>query len=54
MVVTIVLMIIFDVVHPPAVATSLSVAFRAKNESNLLLSVMALSIIVGLVLLQRG
>lgn len=54
MVVTIVLMIVVDVVHPPAVATSISFAFRAGNESNLLLFVMALSIIVGLVLLQRG
>ncbi len=54
MVMTIVLMIVFDVVHPPAVATSISFAFRAGNESNLLLFVMALSIIVVLVLLQRG
>lgn len=54
MIVTIVLMIVFDVVHPPAVATSLSFAFRAGDESNLLLFVLALSIIVVLVLLQRG
>lgn len=37
MVVTIVLMIVVDVVHPPAVATSLSFAFRAGNENNLVL-----------------
>lgn len=54
MVIAIVLMIVFDVVHPPAVATSLSFAFRAGDESNLLLFVLALSIIVVLVLLQRG
>ena len=54
MVLTIVLMIVFDAVHPPAVATSLSFAFRAGDESNLLLFGLALSIIVVLVLLQRG
>lgn len=54
MIVTIILMIVFDVVHPPAVATSLGFAFRAGDESNLLLFVLALSIIVVLVLLQRG
>ena len=54
MVVTIVLMIVFDVVHPPAVATSLSFAFRAGDENNLVLFGLALSIIVVLVLLQRG
>ena len=54
MILSIVLMIVFDVVHPPAVATSLSFAFRAGDESNLLLFVLALSIIVVLVLLQRA
>ena len=54
MVLTIVLMIVFDVVHPPAVATSLSFAFRAGDESNLLLFGLALSIIIMLVLLQRA
>lgn len=54
MITTIILMVVFDVVHPPAVATSLSFAFRAGDESNLLLFVLALSIIVVLVLLQRG
>ncbi|QYO68345.1 HPP family protein [Leptolyngbya sp. 7M] len=37
MVITIVLMILLDAVHPPAVATSLSFALRAGNESNLVL-----------------
>ncbi len=35
MVVTIALMIVLDVVHPPAVSTSLSFALRPGNESNL-------------------
>ncbi len=35
MVVTIALMILLDVVHPPAVSTSLSFALRPGNESNL-------------------
>jgi CBS-domain-containing membrane protein len=35
MMVTIALMILLDVVHPPAVSTSLSFALRAGNESNL-------------------
>lgn len=37
MVVAIALMILLDVVHPPAVATSLSFALRAGNENNLIL-----------------
>jgi CBS-domain-containing membrane protein len=35
MMVTIALMILLDVVHPPTVSTSLSFALRAGNESNL-------------------
>ncbi len=54
MVLTIVLMIVADVVHPPAVSTSLSFAFRAGDENNLVLFSLALSIIVLLVVLQRG
>ncbi|GAA4470055.1 hypothetical protein GCM10023189_58070 [Nibrella saemangeumensis] len=53
MVLTIVLMIVADVVHPPAVATSLSFAFKASNENNLVLFALALGIILVLVLLQR-
>jgi hypothetical protein len=37
MVVTIVLMIVLDAVHPPAVSTSLSFAFKTGNENNLVL-----------------
>ncbi len=54
MVLTIAGMSLIDAVHPPAVSTSLSFAFRAGDESNLLLFGLALSIVVVLVLLQRG
>jgi hypothetical protein len=51
--VTIFLMIVADVVHPPAVSTSLSFAFRAADESNLVLFGLAVGIIVMLVVLQK-
>ena len=54
MVVTIVLMIVLDVVHPPAVATAMSFALRAEEASNLGLFALALAITVVLVLLQRA
>jgi CBS-domain-containing membrane protein len=53
MVATIVLMILLDVVHPPAVATSLSFALRAGNENNLVLFGLAVGITAVLVLLER-
>lgn len=53
MVITIVLMIVLDVVHPPAVSTSLSFALRAGNESNLVLFGLAVGITALLVLLER-
>jgi CBS-domain-containing membrane protein len=53
MVITIVLMIILDVVHPPAVSTSLSFALRAGNESNLALFGLAVGVTATLVLLER-
>lgn len=54
MVTVIVAMIALDAMHPPAVATALSFAFRAGDESNLLLFSLALSLIAVLVLLQRS
>ena len=54
MIVTIVFMILFDVVHPPAVSTSLSFAFRAGSESNLLIFMLAVGITAVLVVLQRA
>lgn len=40
MALTIVLLILFDAVHPPAVSTALSFALRPGDESNLLLFVL--------------
>lgn len=54
MVLTIVLMIVLDAVHPPAVATAMSFALRAEDASNLLLFGLALGITAGLVVLQRA
>lgn len=53
MVVFIVLMILLDAVHPPAISTSLSFAFRAGNESNLVLFGLAVAIAVILVVIER-
>lgn len=53
MVLTIVLMIIFDIMHPPAVSTSLSFAQKASNENNLALFGLAVGITAVLVLLER-
>ncbi|RAM48022.1 MAG: HPP family protein [Hapalosiphonaceae cyanobacterium JJU2] len=53
MVLTIVLMILLDAVHPPAVSTSLSFALRAGHEKNLVLFSMAVGITAILVLLER-
>jgi CBS-domain-containing membrane protein len=53
MLVTIVLMILLDVMHPPAVSTSLSFAFRAGDESNLMIFALAVAITAALVGLER-
>jgi CBS-domain-containing membrane protein len=53
MVLTIVLMIILDAVHPPAVATSLSFAFLAGSQDNLFLFSLAVGAIALLVRLER-
>jgi CBS-domain-containing membrane protein len=53
MLATIALMIVFDVVHPPAVSTCLSFAFRSGSENNLLLFGLAVGLIVILLLLER-
>ncbi|PSB12521.1 HPP family protein [Pleurocapsa sp. CCALA 161] len=54
MVITIVLMILLDAMHPPAVSTSLSFALRTGSQNNLVLFSLALSIILLLVGLQRS
>nr|WP_242027186.1 HPP family protein [Leptolyngbya sp. FACHB-17] len=53
MILTIVLMIVLEVVHPPAVATSLSFALRAGDENNLVLFALAVGITAVLVGLER-
>jgi CBS-domain-containing membrane protein len=53
MVATIFLMILLDIVHPPAIATSLSFAFRAGNERSLVIFALAVLVTAILVGLQR-
>lgn len=54
MVGTIVLMIVLDVVHPPAVSTAMGFALRAGGAGNLLLFGLSLGIIAVLVVLERA
>ena len=54
LVVTIVLMISLDAMHPPAVATALSFAFRSGDTSNLLLFGLAVGITALLVILEQA
>jgi CBS-domain-containing membrane protein len=54
MVATIVLMILLDVVHPPAVSTAMGFALRAGDQTNLALFLLALAITAALVVLQRA
>jgi CBS-domain-containing membrane protein len=53
MILTIVLMVLLDVVHPPAVSTALVFAFRAGGENNLVIFGLAVMVTATLVLLQR-
>jgi CBS-domain-containing membrane protein len=53
MILTIVLMIVLDIMHPPAVSTSLSFALKAGNENNLVLFGLAVGITTVLVVLER-
>ncbi len=54
MVATIVLMIVADAVHPPAVSTALSFAFRAGADSNLLLFALAVGLVAVLIVLEKS
>ena len=54
MVSTIALMASLDYLHPPAVGTSLTFAFRAAEEETLNLFLMALGVTVALVVLERA
>lgn len=54
MVAAIALMILLDAVHPSAVATSLSFALRAGNETNLVLFGLAVATTATLVVIERS
>jgi CBS-domain-containing membrane protein len=54
MVAVIFLMIVLDVVHPPAVSTAMGFALRSGDGSNLALFALAVGITAVLVLLQRS
>jgi CBS-domain-containing membrane protein len=53
MVATMVVMIVLDAVHPPAVATAMSFALRAGSETNLVLFGLAVGMTAVLVVVQR-
>lgn len=54
MVCTIVLMVLLDVVHPPAVGTAMSFALRAGEVDNLVIFALAVAMTATLVILQRA
>jgi CBS-domain-containing membrane protein len=54
MVLTIVIMIALDIVHPPAIGTAMSFALRAGDASNLLLFGAAVAMTAVLVVLERA
>ncbi len=54
MVSTITLMILLDAMHPPAISTSLSFAFRTAGINNVLLFALALGVTVMLLGLERS
>ena len=54
MVAAIVFMILLDAVHPPAASTSLIFAFRAGDESNLVLFALAVGVTAVLIVLERS
>jgi CBS-domain-containing membrane protein len=53
LVTTILLMVLLDVVHPPAVSTTLTFALRSGAENDFVLFGVALALIIALVVLQR-
>jgi CBS-domain-containing membrane protein len=54
MVVSIAAMLALDAIHPPAVATSLSFALRAGDETNVMIFGLAVGITATLVVLERA
>ena len=53
MLLTITLMILLDAVHPPAVSTALAFAFRAGQNSTLLVFALAVGVTVTLLGIER-
>ena len=53
MVAAILVMILLDAMHPPAVSTALGFGFSAEQESHLLLFVLIIGVLVLLVVLQK-
>ena len=53
-VLAIALMVLLDVMHPPAVSTALSFGFTASKPSGLVIFAIALGMLILLVLLQRA
>lgn len=51
---TILLMVVLDLMHPPAVATALSFALRAEGASDALLFALAVAMTAALVGLQQS
>lgn len=54
MIMTILLLVTLDLVHPPAISTALTFALRPKAESEVLLFGLAIAMTLALVILQRG
>lgn len=54
MVISILAMVLLDVVHPPAIGTTLNFAFRPKGDDTLLLFELSLLIIAVLALMSAG
>jgi CBS-domain-containing membrane protein len=54
MVTTTIVMIVFDIVHPPAVATAIAFAFRTGDETNVALFALAVGMVVVLVVLETA
>jgi CBS-domain-containing membrane protein len=54
MVGTIIALIVFDIVHPPAISTTLGFAFVAKQDQLVGLFLLALIMVAALVLMQRA
>lgn len=53
MAVTILLLIVFDVVHPPAVSTALGFAFLPRQDQVVGIFLLSLGLVAALVILQR-